>query len=145
MRTLRNRYIALGTMLLLALCCLPSAKAQKTYQPMGSHVIYGDGSTDFYYEVTNPSTGQQTSFTVFFDSAIHEATIINAGVYAPVKITMTGPVPPSGGPVWVTSGGSTSLNGMTVTINPSSWTIARGYRGIEYVVNSSINVPLTVQ
>ena len=44
MRTLRNRYIALGTMLLLALCCLPSAKAQKTYQPTGSHVIYGDGS-----------------------------------------------------------------------------------------------------
>lgn len=85
MRTLRNRYIALGTMLLLALCCLPSAKAQKTYQPTGSHVIYGDGSTDFYYEVTNPSTGQQTSFTVFFDSAIHEATVINAGVYAPVE------------------------------------------------------------
>lgn len=145
MRTLRNRYIALGTMLLLVLCCLPSAKAQKTYQPTGSHVIYGDGSTDFYYKVTNPSSGQQTSFTVFFDSAIHEATVINGGVYAPVKITMTGLVPPNAGPVWVTSGGSTSLNGMTVTINPSSWTIARGYRGVEYVVNSSINVPLTVR
>lgn len=144
MRTLRNRYIALGTMLLLAPCCLPSAKAQKTYQPTGSHVIYGDGSTDFYYEVTNPSTEQQTSFTVF-SIPPHEATVINAGVYAPVKIAMTGLVPPNAGPVWVTSGGSTSLNGMTVTINPSSWTIARGYRGIEYVVNSSINVPLTVQ
>lgn len=145
MRTSRNRYIALGTLLLLALCCLPSARAQKTYQPMGSHVIYGDGSTDFYYDVTNPSTGQQTSVTVFFDCGTQEATVINAGVYAPVKITMTRLVPPNAGPVSVTSGGSASLNGMTVTINPASWTIARGYRGIEYVVNSSIDVALTVQ
>ena len=82
---------------------------------------------------------------MFFDSAIQEATVINAGVYAHVKITMTDLVPPNAGPMSVTGGGSTSLNGMTVAINPSSWTIARGYRGIEYVVYSSINVPLAVQ
>lgn len=119
-----------------------------TYQPVGSHVIYGDGSTDFYYAFTSPS-GQYTTVTVFFGCYDQKAVVTtsNGGAALEVPITMTCLTPPNLGPVSVTSGGSGEVGGMTITINPSSWTIAKGsgYRAPEYVVNSSINVPLGVQ
>lgn len=144
-----KRIAVFGALLLALLVLSPSVKAQTTYQPVGSHVVYDDGSTDFYYEVTNPSTGQQSLITLFVYCNEQKATVINAGVYAPISISATCLVPPSVGTVTISSGGTAKVNGMTVTLGPSSWTIAKGVCTrsgcIKYVVNSSIDVPLTVQ
>lgn len=125
------------------LICTSNVSAQVQYQPVGNHVAYGDGSTDFYFKVTNPSTGQVQSITVFFYCSNRSATVI--GDYNVVAISGTCLVPPNGGTVTVTptGSGSVTFSGMTVTVNPSTWTIEKGARGIEFVVSS--NVPLTVQ
>lgn len=142
-------FLKVAVAALVTLVCTFSAKAQTTYQPVGSHVVYTDGSTDFYYEVKNPSTGQQSLLTLFVYCNEQKATVINAGVYAPIDIAATCLVPPNVGPVSITSGGTVNVNGMTVTLNPSNWTIAKATCTrsgcIEYVVSSSIFVPLTIQ